>query len=313
MRTRFSVFCPLCVSVSLWLISSAQAAPLPGTQPLEDKDDLAMKMVAGIDRYLMRATDAALARRLPAWRGTAPLPAEFEKSVEPLRRQLRKSLGVVDPRKPVTDLELVGSAKSPALVAETDSYEVFAVRWPVLDGVDGEGLWLEPKGKPIAQVVALPDADWTPEMFAGLAAGVPGEFQYARRLAENGCRVVVPTVIDRRDEWSGSARFSRWTNQPHREFVYRMAYEMGRHIIGYEIQKALAAIDWFKTRDESLPVGVWGYGEGGLIALYAGQVDTRVNHTIVGGYFNIPQPTWEQPIYRNVWAIHAIDGRPEGG
>jgi dienelactone hydrolase len=292
---------------------SCLAAPLPGTQPLDDKDDLTTKMVAGIDKYLMRATDAALAGRPAAWKGTAPSPAEFEKSIEPLRQQLCKSLGLVDPRKPVADLELVGSAKSPALVAETASYKVFAVRWPVLDGVDGEGLWLEPKGKPVAQVAALPDADWTPEMFAGLAAGVPADFQYARRLAENGCRVIVPTLIDRRDEWSGSAKLNRWTNQPHREFIYRQAYEMGRHIIGYEIQKVLAAIDWFKTKDESLPVGVWGYGEGGLIALHAGQVDPRINHTIVGGYFHIPQPTWEQPIYRNVWAIHAIDGRPEGG
>src|SRR5689334_16333271 len=95
------------------------AEPLPGTQPLDDKDDLTTKMVAGIDKYLMRATDAALAGRPPAWKGSAPSPAEFEKSIEPLRQQLRKSLGVVDPRTPVTDLELVGSAKSPALVAET--------------------------------------------------------------------------------------------------------------------------------------------------------------------------------------------------
>ena len=120
------VSCVLCVP--------CLAAPLPGTQPLDDKDDLTTKMVAGIDKYLMRATDAALAGRAPAWKGTAPSPTEFEKSIEPLRQQLRKSLGLVDARKPVTDLELVGSAKSPALVAETDAYRVHAVRWPVLDG-----------------------------------------------------------------------------------------------------------------------------------------------------------------------------------
>ena len=40
------------------------------------------------------------------------------------------------------------------------------------------------------------------------------------------------------------------TNQPHREFIYRMAYEMGRHIIGYEVQKVLAAVDWF-TREKA--------------------------------------------------------------
>ena len=32
------------------------------------------------------------------------------------------------------------------------------------------------------------------------------------------------------------------TDQPHREFIYRMACEMGRHVIGYEVQKILG--DW---------------------------------------------------------------------
>ena len=36
------------------------------------------------------------------------------------------------------------------------------------------------------------------------------------------------------------------TNMPHREWLYRQAYEMGRHLIGYEIQKVLALVDWFK-------------------------------------------------------------------
>ena len=33
-----------------------------------------------------------------------------------------------------------------------------AVRWPVLEGVEGEGLLLEPRAKAIASVVYLPDA-----------------------------------------------------------------------------------------------------------------------------------------------------------
>src|SRR5438105_321009 len=83
-----------------------------------------------------------------------------------------------------------------------------------------------------AAVVAVPDADRTPEQVAGLAPGVPAESQFARRLAESGCRVLVPTPIDRRDELSANPRLNRATNQPHREFVHRMAYEMGRTLPG---------------------------------------------------------------------------------
>ena len=53
------------------------------------------------------------------------------------------------------------------------------------------------------------------------------------------------------------------TNQPHREWIYRQAYHMGRHVIGYEVQKVLAAVDWFKAHaGPGSKIGVAGYGEG---------------------------------------------------
>src|SRR5262249_41021130 len=148
------------------------------------------------------------------------------KSVQPNRQRLAKLLGVVDPRVPTPTLEYVKTTDQDALVAETSAYKVYAVRWHVLDGVDAEGLLLQPNDKPVADVVAIPDADQTPEMLVGLAAGIAKEHQYARRLAENRCRVLVPTLIDRKDTWSGNAKI-RMTNQSHREFIYRMAYQQG--------------------------------------------------------------------------------------
>ena len=258
-------------------------------------------MVAGIDKFLMRELAASVEKRKQYWKPDFSSPEAYAKSVQPNRERLKKILGVVDARVPYKDLEYVSGPETPALVAETDQYKVFAVRWPVLEGVDAEGLLLEPKGKAVANVVAIPDADWTPEMIVGLAAGVPKESQFARRLAENGCRVLVPTLIDRKDSWSGNPKLGRFTNQPHREYIYRMAYEMGRHIIGYELQKVFAAIDWF-TRDKAhAPVGVFGYGEGGALALYAGALDPRIQVTVVSGYFNQRENVWSEPIYRNVW------------
>ena len=203
-------------------------------------------------------------------------PEAYVKSVEPNRQRLKKILGMVDERKKFDDIEYVGGPKMPSLVAETEHYKVFAIRWPVFEGVDGEGLLLEPKDKIRAQVIAIPDAAWTPEMLVGLAPGVQRESQFPRWLAKNGCRVVVPLLIDRKDDWSGSARFNRWTNQPHREFIYRMAYEMGRHILGYEVQKVLAVVDWFTKDKNHPPVGVWGKGEGSVIAVLSAACDKRI-------------------------------------
>ena len=131
---------------------------------------------------------------------------------------------------------------------------------------------------PRARAIVLPDADWTPEAFAGLTTGVDSHSQLPRRLAENGVQVVVPTLISRDDALSGNPDI-RFTNQPHREFIYRMAFELGRHVIGYEIEKTLAAVDIFSQMNanegHNVPIGVAGVGEGGLVAFYAAAVDRR--------------------------------------
>lgn len=279
------------------------AQPLPGTKLLEGKDDFARVMVDGIDRYLDRATQEAVRQRPTFWKSDFSSGAAYAKSVEPLRQELARILGVVDRRVPVRDLEHVGTTSRPALLAETQQYRVYAVRWPVLPGIDGEGLLLEPTGKVVAQVVALPDADQEPEDLVGFTKTAQPAAQFARRLAENGCRVVVPALIDRKDTWSGSPRLGRFTNQTHREFVYRMAYEMGRHVIGYEIQRALAVVDWFTREKDHAPVGIFGYGEGGLLALYAGALDTRIRAVGVSGHFGPRENLQDEPIYRNVWGL----------
>ena len=44
-----------------------------------------------------------------------------------------------------------------------------------------------------------------------------------------------------------------------------------------------------------------GYGEGGLLALYAAVLDRRIDRTVVSGYFQPREELWKEPIYRNVW------------
>jgi dienelactone hydrolase len=114
--------------------------------------------------------------------------------------------------------------------------------------------------------------------------------------------VLVPVLIDRRDTWSGVPSI-RMTNLPHREFLYRMSYELGRHIIGYEVQKVLAAVDWFARQSAGAPIAVAGYGEGGLLALYSAALDQRIGAALVSGYFQARRQVWQEPIYRNAWSL----------
>jgi Dienelactone hydrolase family len=284
-------------------------AVLPGTESLRTEGDLAAQMVKGIQRYLLHKTDLQTTERERLWHRDYTSIDAYESSVEPNRQSLRQMIGAVDTRTTSPRLEVVSRISTSLALAQGGNYTIYAVRWSVFPpstsdsrGLEVEGLLLEPD-KPLARVVAIPDADWTPEMLVGLAPGLTPQEQFARRLAENGCQVIVPVLINRDDTFSGIPGVGM-TNMPHREWIYRMAYEVGRHIIGFEVQEVLAAVDWFTSENakQSLPIGVIGYGEGGLIALYSAATDTRITATMISGCFQA-RDVWKEPIYRDVWGL----------
>ena len=300
------------VMLSLLVPVHASAADevLPGTRPLTIEQPLDEVMVAGIDRFCLRELAASPQRRAEMWNRNFDSVEAYGKSIAPNRERFREHIGAVDERLTSAhpkrhSFELVSSLERPSAIARSNGVTVHVVRWQVLDGVTAEGLLLEPEGIR-AGVVAIPDADWTPEMFCGVADGLPEQVQLARRLASQGCLVAIPMLISRSDELSGSP-YVRYTNQTHREFVYRQAFEMGRHVVGYEVQKVLAAVDLLeqlgKRLGDRIPIGVAGIGEGGLLALYSAALDPRIDATLVCGYFQQREAVWEEPIYRNVWGL----------
>ncbi len=288
----------------------ADDAPLPGTAPLTIQGDIAARIVDGADAFLLRKSRESVAKRAAFWHRDYSSHEKYVASIAPNRARFAEIIGVRDPRVPFEAPEFVATVDQPALIGKGQGFEVFAVRWPAFGDVYGEGLLLVPTGrKPIADVVAIPDADQLPEQIVGLAPGVAPESQYARRLAESGCRVVVPVLIDRRIEArNGRAKLTS------REFIYRSAFELGRHIIGYEVQKVMAAVDWFaKSRAPGRKIGVIGWGEGGLLALYAGAVDTRIDVVSVSGYFGPREELWKEPLDRNIFGLLEQFGDAEIG
>ena len=281
------------------VIQAYGQARLPETVPLTADGDLSAQMVAGIDRYLTRATAESVALRARFWNRDFSSPANYAKSVEPNRARLRTMIGATDKLVMPVVLSYESGPDRPALVAESDHLRVFAVRWTVTEGIDAEGLLLEPKGKAIAGAVVIPDADQTPETISGLAGDASCLF--ASHLAVAGCRVLVPTLLDRQCLWSGNPSIAM-TDQTHREWIWRHSVEFGRHPIGYEVRKIEAAVSWLKSRGPT-PVGVAGFGEGGLLTLYSTSVDTRIDAALISGYFQSRQELWAEPIYRGVFGL----------
>ena len=269
---------------------------LPGTEFLTMEGDIASQLVDGVDRFLLRELESSIGRRKEYWQRDFSSHAAYLQSVGKNRRHFGHQLGVRDVRVNDPEPRLLSTLSKDSVVGRGEKYEIHAVSWAAFGDVEARGLLLEPKGVPIvARVVAIPDCGVLPEQLVGLMPGVPPEAQYARRLAENGCRVLVPLLVNRQE------KLPQLSN---REWLYRSAFELGRGLVAYEVQEVLAAVDWF-ARDggEDAQIGVFGWGEGGLISLYAGALDVRIDATGVSGYFDSRHNIWTEPIDRNVFGL----------
>ncbi|MDA1229772.1 MAG: hypothetical protein O2856_03270 [Planctomycetota bacterium] len=304
---RFNLSLLLLAAISIAATTSSVLAQEPepsGTTPLTIEGDLASQMVDGIDRFLLKEIDRAAAARVERFAVDTSSPEAYEASLQPHRAKLAKCLGIRDARLPFAAPEIIVGVGGDPVIAQSDKFTVQAIRWPVLSdpspqgaglpSIFGEGLLLTPKGDVIANVIVLPDADQMPEQMCGLAEGIAEESQVARHLAEAGCRVVVPTLISRHRE----KRLGR-ADLTNREYLHRAAFELGRTLAGYEVQMSLSIVDWFKVLSPEAPVRIFGYGEGGMLALFAGGLDTRIQATCVSGFFGPREESWKEPIDRN--------------
>lgn len=269
--------------------------PLPGTELLEMEGDLSRQLVDANDAFLDRQIEATAEERRKLW-----TPGSYDPNDR--RKRLAAMLGMDrDERKDDVRLEYFSTRKSQLAVAE--GLSIYNVRWRTLDGVDGEGLLLEPDGKDhpiLADVIAIPDADQIPEEIAGLTTGDSRTSPYALLLAQAGCRVLVPALVNR------SENEHRMTN---REWLHRPAFELGRHLLGYELAMVLTGADAMKS--ESRPLGVIGWGEGGLLALYAGALDKRFDVVSTSGYFGPRESLWREPAEHNVFGLLEMFGDAE--
>lgn len=274
--------------------------PLPGTDPLDWSEDIASRMIDCIDGFLLRQTTRIQRLRQQTWESALSgkdWPAEWLRTK---RERLAQILGVKESRVNPVQMSILSPPGADPAIAEAASYRVYAVAWDVFPDLRAEGILLLPKdGQPKACAVAIPDADVSPESLIGLEPGVPAESQYARRIAESGCVVLIPGLISREIAKRGNVSLT------HREFLYRPAYELGRHIVGYELEKVFAGIDYFEQTFPQLRqnIGVMGWGEGGVLALYAGALDPRLTVVGVSGDFGPRQDMWKAPIDRNIFGL----------
>jgi len=90
-------------------------------------------------------------------------------------------------------------------------------------------------------------------------------------------------------------------------WLMRLGYQTGRHVVGAELIQISSILDFLATLPsvDSTRLGIAGHGQGGMTALYAAALDTRLKATVASGYLDDPDPDWEQPEDRMLWKIRS--------
>ena len=206
-------------------------------------------MVDGINDYLVRQSAAAPAGRARYWHRDFSSAEAYSRSVEPNREHLARIIGAVDPPLQVKALDFESSTAA--------------------GSVGRPRPWVSHPGRALARMGG--------RVCRGSAARTRSSTRCSRRcparcgLESRGagrsrarysrCRAVRPAPGRERlpgagargaqspGHMVGNPLGSKMTNQPHREWIYRMAFEVGRHVIGYEVQKVRAAVGWFAAEN----------------------------------------------------------------
>ncbi|HUQ93016.1 MAG TPA: dienelactone hydrolase family protein [Bryobacteraceae bacterium] len=247
----------------------------------EFPQDIVAEQYRELRQYYERAISA------PRDKGLLPDVAEF-----------RRMLGMED--------ALIPPQPQQKQIANSTAHIASLVSWPILptgntSSTAGKqvrlyGILITPKtaGKHPA-VVVVHDANQSAADITGLAGNVPEQAQHARRLAEAGVVVFAPFFTQRRS-------FSQpWTDD--RSWLFRLGYQVGRHLIGSEVQQVSAAYDFLSSQPsvDAGRIGIAGLAQGGLIAFYAAAVDSRFKAAQVANYYNGPEKAFDEPEDRIIW------------
>lgn len=286
-------------------LDASNAPPvLPGTQPLTREGDLGELQAQAMEAYLAeRVEQVARQRRHITSALARGERASCAAELTARRGRFRQLLALSEKRWP----------PKPAVepLSETEGLQIVRLQWPLAHcGGNGSAdapytvaaLMLEAGGDgPKPAGILLPDESQLPEDLAGLTEALPPAQQIARRLAEAGVVVLCPYLVAR--EYVGRSLGEPGDYLNWRRRLWKLSTQVGRTLIGFEVDRTLACVDYLwarpDVRKEALAVG--GLGQGGLTAFYAAACDERIAVAVVGDYFGPREGVWREPVDRALW------------
>ncbi|MDO5552616.1 MAG: hypothetical protein Q4G68_02530 [Planctomycetia bacterium] len=246
-----------------------------------------------MDPFINSQLEKAKAVRAKNWTFTGTTRESFAKFIDEKRFTFSKIAGTCELRvhsaPPMSPVSSVNKSAQGEPVCRD-------IKWSVFDDYAAEGIMIEPAADSWTRTeIVVPHAGMMPIDFYN-------RLPYLQKIAKEGnCRIIIPAIVGREKTRPGNGRGPMCA----RHYLNWTAFEVGHHIIGYEVQSVIALVDWLKddpaTSDK--PIRVAGYGDGGLTAFYAGVLDNRIDEVFLSGHFNTRDNQWQEPQDRNVFGL----------
>lgn len=281
---------------------------LEGTELLDWKGDFGQRLMKEASDFMDKIIAESAGVRDARWKHKAKSISGYLSFLEAKREKLARLLGIRELRKSFDAPQILGTLNAGCVIQETTAWKMFQIKWDVFDDYAAQGFLVEPNaeqnGNKIDKVIiALAHDGMCPKAYFQSLPELQKEAQSGH------VRIVLPASLNRETVSFKNARL------PRRELIWRESYVLGRHLIGYEIEAVRAIIDWIKKdpRTSQAKIEIGGYGDGGMIALYAGALDRRIDQVRCAGYFGDRSGIWEEPIDRGIHGILNEFGNAELG
>jgi dienelactone hydrolase len=280
-------------AIALSSVCHSQAAGrLPNSEPLlPDAGDLQAQRKQ-ISDYFQKQIETARDARDESWRPDYSSVEAYGSSLDGKRVRLRQMLGLID------GVEAVGPASVEKL-GQDGGFIIERVTIPIAEGLAARGLLFTPTSsgtKPA--VIICPDADVWPERLMGLD-GRTAAFARVSQYLNGGSVVFVQQSIERLADHSYS---DKTRSKDRRLILYRLGYVVGRTMPGSDVQDTLAAVDFLAKRKgvDARRISLFGHRQGGMTALLAAAVDSRITGSVVSDYFDSRDRCWAEPVDRRL-------------
>jgi len=286
--------------LGLFLATSAEPAhwdgkdvprSLPGTTHFQLPDNILTIQHDQIVQYFLGEIAKTPALRDTTWQPAFSSEKAYLQSIEQHRRNLKAMLGLADVHP--------SRLESSSLILWEKGIRVEEIRLTVPPDLPAEALLFTPSGsgkRPV--VIAIPPADQTREAFAGITEqGTVAP--WLKSFLQRGVSVALPVMVERSHDhpWSELSWNSRMTR---RQFLHRLAFPVGRTVVGLEVQQVCALREVLSRRGDvdGQRIGLIGIDQGGMTAFYSAAVDPGFVAVAVIDYFQRREDSWKEPVDR---------------